>query len=115
MPKTKTYAQVVKQIDQLNREAERLKRQEVDSVIARIKEAISVYDLTASDLGLTGQRGPKGKRAAPVQAAGKAKRKSARAVKFRDDAGNTWGGRGPRPHWLRDALANGKQLKDFAV
>lgn len=113
---TKTYAQVVKQIDQLNREAERLKRQEVDAVITRIKEAISVYDLSASDLGLTGKRGPKGKRAAaPARAAGKAKRKSARAVKFRDGAGNTWGGRGPHPHWLRDALASGKQLKDFAV
>ena len=30
-------------------------------------------------------------------------------------SGNTWGGRGPRPQWLRDALANGKSLQDFAV
>jgi DNA-binding protein H-NS len=112
---TKTYAQVVKQIDQLNREAERLKQKEVDSVIARIKEAISVYGLTASDLGLTGRRVGNGKTTARTKVSSKTKRKGARAVKFRDQAGNTWGGRGPRPHWLREALAAGKELKDFAV
>jgi len=36
-------------------------------------------------------------------------------VKFRDGVGNTWVGRGRRPKWLVDALAHGKQLKDFAV
>jgi DNA-binding protein H-NS len=36
-------------------------------------------------------------------------------VKYRDGEGNTWVGRGPRPQWLRDALANGKTLADFAV
>ncbi|WP_405549433.1 H-NS family nucleoid-associated regulatory protein [Variovorax paradoxus] len=25
-----------------------------------------------------------------------------------------WSGRGPRPHWLRDALAAGTPLKSFA-
>jgi DNA-binding protein H-NS len=36
-------------------------------------------------------------------------------AKFRDGAGNTWVGRGPRPQWLRDALAGGKKLEDYAV
>ncbi|TMG99564.1 MAG: H-NS histone family protein, partial [Betaproteobacteria bacterium] len=43
---TKTYAQIQKQIAALQRDAEKLKRQEVDGVIARIKEAIQVYGLT---------------------------------------------------------------------
>lgn len=111
----KTYSQIVKQIDQLNREAERLKQKEVDSVVARIKEAISVYGLTARDLGLAGGRVANGKTGARTKIASKGKRKGARAVKFRDQAGNTWGGRGPRPHWLREALKAGKELKDFAV
>ena len=38
---TKTYAQVMKQIDSLAREAEKLKRKEIDGVVARIKEAIA--------------------------------------------------------------------------
>ena len=41
--------------------------------------------------------------------------KPAIVVKFRNDAGGTWGGRGKRPTWLRDALNAGKKLEDFAV
>ena len=36
-------------------------------------------------------------------------------VKFSNGAGGTWVGRGKRPQWLRDAIASGKQLSDFAV
>ena len=112
---TKTYVQIQKQIEELTREAEKLKRQELQGVIGRIKEAIATYDLTASDLGLSG-RGRK------ASATGKATKTSSpttkwakRSAKFRDATGNSWGGRGPRPQWLRDALAAGKKLEDFAV
>lgn len=113
----KTYTQLMKQIDDLQREAEDLKRKEIEGVIDRIRGAIAVYGLTAADLGLapakrTAARRPAGPRAA--KAGGKRKAKAA-AVKFRDEAGNTWGGRGPRPAWLRAALAAGKSLSDFAV
>ncbi len=110
---TKTYSQIQKQIESLQREAEKLKRQEVDGVIQRIKEAIEAYGLTARDLGLTSAAART--RGTPAR---RGRRKSGRAagtVKFRDEAGNVWGGRGPRPQWLRDALASGKQLSDFAV
>ena len=120
---TKTYAQVMKQIDDLSRLAERLKRKEIDGVIARIREAIAAYGLTAADLGLEAKRGPKpgfkrtkakGKKKAAkgVKAVVRAK---AKPVRFRDDAGNTWVGRGPRPQWVQDALASGKKIGDFAV
>jgi DNA-binding protein H-NS len=114
---TKTYADVVKQIETLSKEAEKLKRKEVEGVIARIREAIGAYNLTASDLGLGGKRGPRpgAKRRGPGPKAKVAKRGGARPAKFRDESGNTWGGRGPRPQWLRDALANGRKLEDFAV
>ena len=35
------------------------------------------------------------------------------ALKYADDAGNTWSGRGPRPRWVKDALASGKSLSDL--
>jgi DNA-binding protein H-NS len=114
---TKTYVQIQKQIETLQREADKLKRKEVDDVIAKIKEAISVYELTAADLGLDGKPGRR--RAAGGRPAAKSrparKSRGASEVKFRDESGNTWGGRGPRPQWLRDALAAGKALTDFAV
>ena len=37
-------------------------------------------------------------------------------VKYRDPAtGNAWSGRGLQPKWLQAALAQGRQLSDFAV
>ena len=114
---SKSYLQIVKQIEVLKIEAEKLRKQEVDGVVKRIREAIEHYGLTAADLGL-GIRVASSK-LAPVPAKklrGKGKAaKPVAIVKFRDEAGNTWGGRGKRPQWLRDALNSGKQLSDFLV
>jgi DNA-binding protein H-NS len=112
---TKTYAQVMKQIDNLKAEAERLRRQEVDGVIERIREAIRHYGLTATDLGLLGGKTAARPAAKKTRGRRKAKAATTRIAKFRDDQGRTWVGRGKRPQWLRDALAAGKKLEDFAV
>jgi DNA-binding protein H-NS len=112
---TKSYAQVMKQIDTLKAEAERLRRKEVDGVIDRIREAISHYGLTAADLGLA--RGKSAAKPAAKKTRGRRRGKAVAAAvpKYRDDEGRTWVGRGKRPQWLRDALAAGKKLEDFAV
>jgi DNA-binding protein H-NS len=114
---TKSYTQIQKQIKNLQQEAERVRQKEVQGVIGRIKEAIAAYGLTAGDLGLEASaRGRSGlKRRGPAGKAKPGAAKRTKAPKFRDEAGNTWGGRGPRPKWLRDALAAGKALEDFAV
>lgn len=112
---TKSYAQIVKQIETLKLEAEKLRKQEVAGVVTRIREAIKFYDLTSADLGLGG----KTKGAAKTKPATRRKAvkavKAPAVVKFRNEAGQTWGGIGKRPDWLRAALAEGKQLEDFAV
>lgn len=115
---TKSYAQIVKQIKALEAEAEKARRTEIDGVITRIREAIQFYNLTAADLGLSAKAKAEGPKAdAPAK---RKKRKSAAAktpavAKYGDGQGNTWVGRGKRPQWLRDALAAGKTLADFAV
>ncbi len=111
---SKTYAEVIQQIESLKGEAERLKRDEIEGVIARIKEAITVYGLTPGDLGFGSRAAAGRKSAAAAPRKGRAA-KGSRGAKFRDAAGNVWGGRGPRPRWLREALASGKSLQDFAV
>jgi DNA-binding protein H-NS len=102
-----SYTQIQKQIETLQRQADELRQKEVGGVIARIKEAISHYGLTADQLGLgkvaTGPR-TAGKRAGRVSSA-----------KYSDGAGNVWSGRGPRPIWLREAIAAGKTLQEFAT
>lgn len=111
---SKTYSQVLKQIDQLKAEAERLRRAEVEGVIERIRDAIEAYGLTAADLGFA--RAKPGPKPGAKKAAKRGARKVAKvAAKYRDENGNTWAGRGKRPVWLRDALAAGRKLEDFAV
>ena len=113
----KSYTQVVKQIEILKAEAEKLRRQEMAGVIDRIRSAISFYNLTAADLGL-GAKAAKAPKAAVQPGRPKAKAKVATApavLKYRDEQGRGWVGRGKRPQWLRDALTGGKSLQDFAV
>ena len=111
----KTYAQIQAQIEALSREAEQLKRDEIEGVIARIKEAVQAYGLTPADLGFGKAKASAGaKKKRPGRRAA-AKTPAAAVVKFRDEAGNSWVGRGARPQWLRTALASGRKLEDFAV
>lgn len=118
----KTYTQILRQIEDLQAQAENVRRKEIDGVVKRIREAIEHYGLTAADLGL----GAGGARKAAGPARKKPGRKPGRprktpgktskvAPKYRDENGNTWAGRGKRPIWLRDALAAGKKLEDFAI
>jgi DNA-binding protein H-NS len=115
----KSYTQIVKQIEVLQAEAEKIRRTEMAEVVERIREAISFYNLTAADLGLGAKatRAPK-PAAQPGRRKAKPKTKTAAApavMKYRDEQGRGWVGRGKRPQWLRDALAAGKSLQDFAV
>jgi DNA-binding protein H-NS len=116
----KTLAQLNQQIESLRRQAEEIKNKEVPSVVGRIKEAIAAYGLTAADLGFGVRAGNaaagKGKRAAKKVGAKKvAAKKTAGEIKFRDESGNEWTGRGKRPGWYLAALAAGKTVDDLKV
>lgn len=107
---TTTYAQIQKKIALLQRQADSLRDKEVAGVVDRIKVAIAHYGLTAQQLGF-GAAG-----ASPKAASSKKKEKAlATAARYSDGAGGTWSGRGPRPRWLREALAAGRSLDDFKV
>lgn len=97
-----TYKQIQKQIEQLQKQADALRNTEVKGVIERIKVAIAHYGLTAAHLGL-GTTSPKSAGKRPAKA----------SAQFSDGAGNHWSGRGPRPRWLRDALAAGRSIDEF--
>jgi DNA-binding protein H-NS len=98
----KSYQQIQKQIQQLQRQADALRDSEIKGVVDRIKVAIAHYGLTAAHLGLDSVSSKV------------AKKKAARSsAQFSDGAGNVWSGRGPRPRWLRDALAAGRSIDEF--
>ena len=108
------------QIENLKLQADKARKSEIAGVVARIREAIEFYGLTAADLGF-GRGAARSARAAGTASKTGGRRRGAAAakkpavVKYRNDSGGTWGGRGKRPQWLRDALAEGKQLSDFLV
>ncbi|WPG41612.1 H-NS histone family protein [Variovorax sp. EBFNA2] len=111
----KTFLQVQKQIEQLQREAEQLRKKEADGVLSRIKEAIAVYGFTAADLGFrkgTGRAALVVKQSIKKTRRGK-KQTGTATPKFRDDQGNVWSGRGPRPAWFKAALEAGKAADDL--
>lgn len=118
----KSYSQIQTQIKKLQAEAEAVRAKEVAGVVAKIRQAIDHYGLTAHDLGLNG-RAPKAAEPATRAAipATKKFRRSAAAkrpagvIKCRDDAGHTWTGHGKRPNWFLAALGSGKSADELLV
>jgi len=115
-----TLAQLNAQIAALQSQADVLRKKEMAEVIAKVKEAIRHYGLSAADLGFG--KSPAGKRnpfpAALGDKPGNKTRNStakpaAKKVKFEDDQGQTWGGVGKRPDWFKAALASGKTAEDL--
>ena len=111
----KTYEQIQRQISDLQAEAEKLRRKELDGVVSRIREAIDFYKLTASDLGFGGKAPASAQTAAAPAKKTAARKFNPSTVSYTNGAGGHWGGRGKRPQWLRDALLAGKTLEDYKV
>jgi DNA-binding protein H-NS len=113
----KTYAQLTQEIEALKVQAESVRQQEKAGVASRIREAIATYGLTVEELGF-GRGSVAPKAVAPVpesKAAASTAAPTPSAVRYRDDAGNTWGGRGPKPNWLKAGMASGRSLESFSV
>jgi len=107
----KSLSSILSQIERLQKEANAIQL----DVVARIRKDIAKFGLTAEQLFGTAaaakSSGVKPARAAKATRAAK----PPKAPKFADGLGNTWGGMGKRPDWLRQALAAGKALEDFLI
>jgi len=115
----KSLSQVNAQIEKLQQQAQAIKAKELDGVIARIREAIQHYGLTASDLGFTRKSGPKrvmdGKPAAR-KARKASTRRNTGVIKFRSaDGQQTWTGHGRAPNWYKAALEAGASQESLLV
>lgn len=60
-----------------------------------------------------GKKAGKSAKKAAAKTSANESSKPASTVKYKDDEGNVWSGRGPKPGWLRTALESGKSLEDF--
>lgn len=94
-----TLADIQKQIAELQKQAEEIVNNEKANVIAELKEKIAAYNITASELGFR----KNSKNAAPTT----------KTVKYKNEKGETWGGRGPKPQWVKDVEAAGESLDKY--
>jgi DNA-binding protein H-NS len=95
--------ELLAQKEALDREIENTKQQERAQAIEKVRELMSQYGLSVTDLAA---RNPakKGKTGKKV------------AAKYRNSkTGETWSGRGLQPKWLKAQLAAGRKLSDFAL
>ena len=99
-----SYQELMAQAEALMAQAEEARKAELAGVIADIKAKIKEYNLSASDLGLS--TAPRKTRAAKAPA----------VVKYRGPNGEAWaGGLGRKPEWVRQLLAEGKNIEDYRV
>lgn len=103
-----TYADVKKQIAQLEKKAADLRKVEVAKVVANIREQMAKYELTVDDI-------------APAKATQRGKKAQATKVKVGKPAkymdpksGKTWTGHGKAPGWIAAATKAGRR-DDFLI
>lgn len=85
----------------IDRELEGRKQKDKEEALQQIRQIAAKAGYALEDL----VGGRKGRRRSPAP------------VKYRDpkDPSRTWAGRGRKPRWLEQALAEGRPLKDFEV
>lgn len=97
------YAELIAKRDELNRQIEAALKAERAGAIAKAKELVAQFQLTAADLGLGAKPA-----AAP-------KVRKAVEAKYRGPNGETWTGRGRTPGWLASLEAKGQKRESFLI
>jgi len=102
-----TLQDLLAQKAELERKIHETQRSERQAAVDKVRALMAEFGLSVEDLG--GKAANPGRKKTGSDGTRKA------AVKYRDSAGHTWSGRGLQPRWLKEALASGKSLADFAV
>jgi DNA-binding protein H-NS len=115
------YIEILAEIKDLERQAVKIRKEELSSVIKSIRRQILEYGITANDLGFKQvpekSRMMKVKRGSKGAAAVGSKGGSTKRVppKFQDAHGNRWTGRGKKPTWIIQALESGVSLDSLRI
>lgn len=91
-----TYKELLARKQALDAEIEQARRAEAEAALANVRETIAAFGFTPDDLFGTRRKSRGASNVVP---------------RFRHpETGETWGGRGPRPRWLK-----GKDPEQFRV
>lgn len=103
------------QADELRRKTEALRQEHESLVIDRIKTVVAHLRIAPEQI--YGPLNAETWKAYGDQAAQdrQIRRRAPATQKYHDGEGNTWSGRGKRPHWFVAALSAGKTPEDLLV
>lgn len=106
-----------REIERLQKKKELMMVKERQPVIQKIVSDMRGYGISLEEVEQAYSKGSKGKaaRKASTKATGAARKKSEVPIKYRDDKGNTWTGRGRAPLWVVDAEKAGRSRTEFLV
>jgi len=93
---------LIRQRDALNVQIEEMQKALRAEALSEIRARMLEYQISVADLASTGRS---------VQ-----REKSKSVPKYRNpETGKTWSGRGKRPQWIHDALADGQSLDKYLI
>src|SRR5262249_15137640 len=101
MPKINVPGMNVEALIDLQKRVDALLRKhraEIEKDLERMNRAIDVVE--RARVARRGGSSLKGKKVPP---------------KYRSRSGETWAGRGAKPHWLVDAIKGGREIDDFLI
>ena len=102
-----TLKELIEQKEALERKIEEAKKTNREEGLAKLREVMEQYGLTAADLNGSVRE---------ARASTKGKSTGKVAAKYKNpETGDTWTGRGLKPKWLKAALEGGKKIEDFAI
>lgn len=110
-------------IAELQQQAAQIKSKEFSSTVADILAKMSAFGITVADLKAAQgkSKSVRGGRSKSVAGKASTKKQTSKlagqkvAPKYRNEAGQTWTGRGVAPKWLSDAVASGRSKEDFLI
>ena len=102
-----SLSELLAQKAELDKQIEQLKTGARSDAIAQIKALMTDHGLSTADLA---EKSPGRKSQSPSN------KGATVAAKYRNEAtGDTWGGRGLQPRWLKAEIEAGRKIEDFAV
>lgn len=101
------YRELLAQRDALDKQIEEARREEVSSAVAKVKQLIAEYGLTAADCGF--------KMSTAAASPNLVNARIPVAAKYRGLHGETWSGRGKAPRWLTNLEAQGRKREEFLI
>ncbi len=123
-----SYSEMIAQIEELKRQAEKQRKEEYSTVLKTIKRQIAEYGISAKELGFSSAAATRklGRKEAGLKEGRERGQKTGSRgrhplsgskvpPRYRDQDGNTWTGRGKQPKWVVAALAAGHSLDSLII